>query len=157
MDQRPSPEATSSSASQEIRCSLWNPKIHDHVHISPTPVHILRQINPSYTISCYLSKIRSNNVLPSKPMSSKWILSLVFFHQNPACLLHFLHKHHTLLQYYSSTLYLVSNTTGEGPQHGVFSILLIAHIIFLSCPLSNTQRTLKCLKFSVTFRRMFIS
>jgi len=51
----------------------------------------------------------------------------------------------------------MSSTTGEGPQHAVFSILLIAHSIFLSCPFSNTQRTLKCLKFSVTFRHMSTS
>jgi len=51
----------------------------------------------------------------------------------------------------------VSSRTGGGPQHAVFSGLLVAHSIILSSPLSSTQRTLKYLKFSVTFHHVFIS
>jgi hypothetical protein len=34
MEQSPSWEADSQSASQEIPCLLWNPKVHDCVHNS---------------------------------------------------------------------------------------------------------------------------
>ena len=104
MEHSPSWEANRFSASQEIPCILWNPKVHHHIHKSPPHASILSQLDPVHAPTSQFLKIHVNNILPFfyfvqriwmhgtsakiiilpfTPEFSKWSISLWFPKQNP--------------------------------------------------------------------------
>ena len=72
MDQSPSWEANRFSASQEIRCIVWNPKVHYRIHKCPPPVLIPYHIDSVHTPTSYFLMIHFNIILPSTPGSPKY-------------------------------------------------------------------------------------
>ena len=78
MEQIPSWEANRFSASQEIPHILWSPKVRYRTHKCPPPVPILRQFDPVQTPITYFLKIHLNTIVPSRPGSPKWPLSVRF-------------------------------------------------------------------------------
>ena len=46
-------KVTSSSASQEIPCILWNPNIRHDIHKRPPTVPILSQLEPVHTLTSH--------------------------------------------------------------------------------------------------------
>jgi len=81
------------SASEEILCLLWNPKVHCHIHRNLPPVLIFSKMNPVHTLPPYFPKINSG-IFPSMPSSSKWSLPFMFSNQNIVCISHFFHACH---------------------------------------------------------------
>jgi len=77
MEQNPSCETNSHSASQEILHSLWNPKFHYRVHNSPLLVLILSQMDPIRIFPPYFSKIFSN-IIQYHPVQRLFISQAIY-------------------------------------------------------------------------------
>jgi len=97
MQQSSSLEANRFSASQEIPCILWNLKVHYCIHLSPSPVPLLNQINPAHIL-----KIHFHIILSCTRKSSKWSPSLRFPHRNPVYTSALLHLYYMPHQSYCS-------------------------------------------------------
>jgi len=77
LQQAPCWEADKFSASQEIPCILWSPKVHYRIQKCPPPVPIPSQFNPVHSPSSHFLMIHLNIILACTPGSS-----LRFPHQN---------------------------------------------------------------------------
>jgi hypothetical protein len=88
LEQSPSGDATSQSASPEIARLLWNPKIRYRVHKIPPLVPTLSQIYSVHVFIPSFPKIRYNIILPCTPKSFKSSPSFTFPNQNFVCVSH---------------------------------------------------------------------
>jgi len=70
LEQSPSLEAASHSASQDCRF-LWNSEVHDRIHNSPPLVPLLSQMNPVHTFLPNFSKIHSK-IYKRHAMKAYW-------------------------------------------------------------------------------------
>ena len=115
MQHSPSWEANRFSASQEIPCILWNPKVHYRIHTSPhLSLSSVSSIQFMPSTSQFL-KIYLNIILPSTPGSSRWALSFISPHQNPVYASHLSYRYYMPHPFYSSRFkiteeYWVSST-----------------------------------------------
>ena len=141
MQHSPSSEANRFSANQEIPRILWNPKVHYRIHKCPSPVAILKQLDPVHTPTYYFLKIRLNIILPSTLGSPKWSLTLRFPYQNPvyASPLSFFLLHAPPISFFSilpPAQYSVSCTDHCAAHYVVSSTPSIPHSQFV-----NVRRT----------------
>jgi len=94
MEQSPSWEANLFTGSQEIPRILWNRRVHYSIQKCLQTVPVLSHLDPVHTPSSHILNICLNIILPSTPVSSKWLLSITFLHQNPVYTFHLLHTHY---------------------------------------------------------------
>ena len=113
LEQSPSWEVNRFSARQEIPRILWNPKVYQHIHKCPPPVPTLSHIDPVQTPTSHFLKIHLNIIIPSRPGSPKWFLSLIFPHQHPVYTSPLPHKLYVPRSSHSSRFYHL-NSSGWG-------------------------------------------
>ena len=67
----------------DITYLLHGEKVHYRIYKCPPPAPILSQLDPVHTPTSHLLKIHLIIILPFKPRSPKWSLSLRLLHHNP--------------------------------------------------------------------------
>jgi len=122
-EQSPSWEQITSSATQEIRSVLWNPKVHYRIHKSLPIVHVVSEKNSIHAAQSHFSMTRFNIIIPSTLWSLKLLLSIRFLDQCPVYISSLPHTCHVPRPYLSSRL--VRSADHKVRPYVVFSILLI--------------------------------
>jgi hypothetical protein len=140
MEQRASGGSNSSQVSLEIPHILWTPIFHYRVHKYPPLVCILSQINLFYLLNIYFKII-----FLSTPRSSKYFLSISFFHQNLVCTTSLLPAYHVHCPSHFSRLdrpnnmwWAVQITKLPSMQFSPFPCYRVPPRLFLTTLLSNT-------------------
>ena len=105
MEHSPSWKANQFSASQEITSILWNQDVHYRIQKCPTPVPILRQLDPVHKPTSHFLKIHLNIILPSRP----WSLPQVF---TPKSCIHLSSPHTCYMPRPFRSRFYHPNTTG---------------------------------------------
>ena len=110
-------EASRPSASQQIRCILWNQQVHYCIHKSMPSVPILCQIYDSLSHSLKISF----NIILTFMLSSSELPPLMYRHQNLCAPLH-----SPICVMFSPSLILdLVRTTYKAPSYVVFSTPLL--------------------------------
>jgi len=94
MEQSPSRETNSYSASQDTPRLLWNRKVRYRTHNSLSLAPALSQMHPVHIFTPYLSRFHSNMILSSTPMSSQVVSSLRIFRPTFLCTSHLSHVYY---------------------------------------------------------------
>jgi len=128
MEESPSWEASSHSASQEIPHLLWNLKVHYRLHKSPSLVPVLSQMHPLYTFPNYFPKIHSKTIFLFTTRSYAWSLHFKFSDQNLVSISHLSHA-----CYMSQTSH---STSFDHPNNIWWSVKVVKLIIIQSSPAS---------------------
>jgi hypothetical protein len=71
-------EANRFAASQEIPSIFCNPRVQYSIPTCPSPVLVLGQLYPVHAPTFHFLKIQLTIILPSPPLSSKWLPSFKF-------------------------------------------------------------------------------
>jgi len=103
MQQDPSSEANSSTASQKTPHVLWNLNVHYRIHKRLPCVPILSHIIPLHASASNFWKTPFNIIIPSTPSNSKCSPAIAFF------------------LIWSTEYYLVRSTYHKAPRYVVFS------------------------------------
>jgi hypothetical protein len=123
------------SASQEIPCILWNPKVLFRIYTRPPPVPILNQNNPVHASPSHFLNIHFNVILPSNPRSSKCLSPSGLPDRNLVCTSPFPHTCYIPCTFLSFWLCLYNNIW--------WGLQIITFLVMSSSPLPYYLVTLR--------------